>query len=286
MASSANASRDAPRLQTSSTAGSSRQHQARFSWDETPQELRRQPYPAPSPTNSTIEESPISPVSPSNDLPSYDLQHNARSTPLPDEKALEANMQAPPSRMHPAYSAPIAEQPTPASQQTTMPAAPPVSMHPAATPQDPPQSPGPLPVKKPEDGYPMTPLTNSTTSPQPSKYAIERPDAYNPRSLQGPNVSTANHRPGQVAHPNSSIDSNWKHGMCEPDALCCMGTFCPCLLYGKTMYRLSKRSEKKDPTDLLGYESCNGSCGLFAIGCGFQGLSTLFFFYNDLASEE
>ena len=67
------------------------------------------------------------------------------------------------------------------------------------------------------------------------------------------------------------VDPHWKHGLCEPDALCCLGLFCPCIVYGKTMYRLSRRTQKQDPTDLLGYESCNGSCGLMAVACGLQG---------------
>ena len=40
-------------------------------------------------------------------------------------------------------------------------------------------------------------------------------------------------------------------------------------------YRLSRKAQKQDPTDLLGYESCNGSCGFMAIACGFQCKSRL-----------
>ena len=40
------------------------------------------------------------------------------------------------------------------------------------------------------------------------------------------------------------------------------------------MYRLSRRAEKKDPTDLLAYEKCNGSCGIWALACGVQGILT------------
>jgi len=89
--------------------------------------------------------------------------------------------------------------------------------------------------------------------------------------LLGPNGAPLdNHRPGQVSHPNAIVNPYWKHGLCEPDTLCCMGIVCPCMVYGKTMYRLSRKAQKQDPTDLLGYESCNGSCGLFAVACGFQ----------------
>jgi hypothetical protein len=89
--------------------------------------------------------------------------------------------------------------------------------------------------------------------------------------LLGPNGAPLDsHRPGQVSHPNAIVNPHWKHGLCEPDTLCCLGIICPCMVYGKTMYRLSRKAQKQDPTDLLGYESCNGSCGLFAVACGFQ----------------
>jgi hypothetical protein len=33
-----------------------------------------------------------------------------------------------------------------------------------------------------------------------------------------------------------------------------------CILYGRTQHRLSMKSRKEDPTNMLGYETCNGSC--------------------------
>ena len=213
---------------------------------------------------------PISAASPSRGLPGYD-HREARRTPIPDEKAFEAQMHSPPPRAHPAFSAPIAEPAHIPRQNVRNNRTPPAAPQP--TPPNPPLSPGPLPVKAPQ-GYSAstTPATVSTIFPDPNM-GIERRETYNPNALQGPNVGDVNHRPGQVSHPNASVDPHWKHGLCEPDTLCCMSVFCPCMLYGRTMYRLSRKSEKKDPTDLLGYESCNGSCGLFAIGCGLQGLS-------------
>ena len=230
----------------------------RYSYQETPVEMQRPVFqPFSSPTNSVIDESPLTPGS-SRQPPGYD--HTLRNpTPLPEEKALEANLSAPPSRMHPAYSAPIADHapsPHPANS-------PPTSYAQSSN------TAGPLPVK--QHGS-STPLTTSTATTDPHKFGIDRADSYNPHALQGPNVGPSNHRPGQVLHPNAVQDPHWKHGLCEPDTLCCMGFFCPCLLYGKTMYRLSRRAEKKDATDLLGYERCNGSCGLFAIACGVQGV--------------
>ena len=41
-------------------------------------------------------------------------------------------------------------------------------------------------------------------------------------------------------------------------------------VYGKTQYRLNRKAERKDPTDLLGWEKVNGSCGVMAAACGLQ----------------
>ena len=102
--------------------------------------------------------------------------------------------------------------------------------------------------------------------------AMQTP-VYNPDSLSGPNgVTAANHQPGQSIHPNMELNNGqWRHGLCGCEtSICALGICCPCVLYGKTEYRLSQRAAKKDPTDLLGYSACNGACGLMAVSCGFQ----------------
>jgi Cys-rich protein (TIGR01571 family) len=48
--------------------------------------------------------------------------------------------------------------------------------------------------------------------------------------------------------------------------------FCPCIIYGKTQYRLTQRADKKDPTNMLGYTAVNGSCAAFALLCGINGI--------------
>ncbi|MCJ1460792.1 hypothetical protein MMC28_011174 [Mycoblastus sanguinarius] len=256
-----NEARATPPLQTGSN---DLNRNARYSFMETPVEMQRstfQPYHQfSSPTNSTIDESPISPASPSRGLPSY-LQETQGpiTSPIPLEKAQAQS----PQETHPAYYAPYKEDvpAQPASQRIVAVA---------------PHSPGPIPVKNREGPtHPTAAPVSNACSQRPStasepKIAIERQEIYNPDSLSGPNVGTQDHRPGQVSHPNATIDPHWKNGFCEPDALCCMGLICPCLVYGKTMYRLSRKAQKQDPTDLLGYESCNGSCGLMAAACGFQ----------------
>lgn len=252
-----NAARATPPIQTSRDAD----RNPRFSYQDTPVEIERatfEPYHQfSSPTNSTIDESPVTPASPSRGLPAY-IQESQRAanTSLPPEKSHTQ----PPQEVHPAFFAPYSSDPQPQQQHLQQPAV-----------ANELQSPGPIPEKKEKSPAQQAALPVKETFDPPPTSAVERRGTYNPDSLSGPNgAPLESHRPGQVSHPNASIDPHWKHGLCEPDALCCMGLLCPCIVYGKTSYRLSRRTQKQDPTDLLGYESCNGSCGLFAVACGFQ----------------
>lgn len=80
-----------------------------------------------------------------------------------------------------------------------------------------------------------------------------------------------NHLPGQAMHASQCIKGGtWKYGLCDCGdiGVCCAGAWCPCIVYGKTQYRLSRRSERKDATNVLGYSAFNGSCAAFALLCG------------------
>lgn len=274
-----NQARATPPLQTNNSDST------RYSFMDTPVEMQRstfQPYHQfSSPTNSVIDESPISPVSPTRGLPAYQEgpQRATMTSPIPDQKAQAQS----PQETHPAFFAPYTEE-RPAQQQAQQPPviAPSREEAPAQQAQQvqqpqvaaEPQSPGPIPIKTHETPphFAAPPTSNSP----PTQFATAAPEmkreTYNPDSLSGPNVGPENHRPGQVSHPNAAIDPQWKASLCEPDTVCCMGLICPCMVYGKTMYRLSRRAQKQDPTDMLGYESCNGSCALMVFGCGFQSL--------------
>lgn len=119
---------------------------------------------------------------------------------------------------------------------------------------------------------------HSFRKPDQPNQPIFSPDAvFSPHSAHGPNgLDFSLHQPGQVKHPNMDISATtqskkWKHGLCAcaPDVSTCLtGMFCPCILYGRTSYRLSQKSSKKDPTDLLSYKSTNGSCLLMSAACG------------------
>ncbi|PGH31165.1 hypothetical protein GX50_06044 [[Emmonsia] crescens] len=120
------------------------------------------------------------------------------------------------------------------------------------------------------DNNPLESLTS------PTKY---RPHsikpAYNMTPITIPDNHRLSHFPGQVAHPNQLFKGDtWNHGLgdCSDIGSCCLGLFCPCILYGRTQYRLNRKSDRKDPTNLLGYETCNASCTAMALLCGCQWL--------------
>jgi hypothetical protein len=238
-------------------------HSARYSYTDTPTELQRPTFQrSSSPANSMIEESPTH-SHPQEESFSHHTSH-AQNTQFPVEKipvsrsGTPYNFEPPPEE-HPALSVPFAESTTsPKAAQFTE------ARHSA----------GPLPNKI--DEHPMSLLNSPTymqskTEPTKASSASDHtPIFYNPDSLAGPNVALDNHRPGQVSHPNAAIEPKWKHGLCEIDTVCCTGLCCPCVLYGKTQYRLSRKGQRQDPTDLLSYEPVNGSCGIMAVACGFQ----------------
>ncbi|KAL0263733.1 hypothetical protein SLS55_002714 [Diplodia seriata] len=156
----------------------------------------------------------------------------------------------------------------------------------------PPASPGPIPIKterddsRGADNVPVSPI--SPTSPtQPysphSNVPSSRPPIFAPDNPSGPNgMLTAEHKPGQIAHPNMDLEATgskrqWKHSICECSgdvATCMTGVFCPCVVYGKTSYRLGLKSEKKDPTEMLGWSWANTQCSLMAMAtfCGLCGM--------------
>ncbi|MCJ1288712.1 hypothetical protein MMC34_000241 [Xylographa carneopallida] len=250
----------------------------RFSYTETPIQAHSEVFAQPpvfqqfsSPTNSTIDESPITPFT---QQPAPYISENQRQSPFPQEKAFPARTDSPYNavaidEVHPAHFAPYAEaspaQPHLTSTPYQLSAIPPRSQS-----SEPSRTRGNSDLKTAQS----VPFLNTTDKDRKqdlhqSQFAPKTP-TYNPNSVSGPNGALENHRPGQVSHPNAAIQPEWKHGLCELDSLCCTGLFCPCMVYGKTQYRLAQKSQRREATDLLGYESFNGSCGLMAAACGFQ----------------
>lgn len=208
------------------------------------------------------------------------LQHDPVASPY----TLPGSPPPPPPEQHPANFAPYADE---MIQHTTTP--PPVQLQSpqqsvAGAPQNSygpiPTSPGPLPIKAdsspPDQGQSARPVTvapdtHPLHSPQFPRFPP--PTATSTSEVPVPEDLTAYHQPGQVRHPDQEIKGGtWSHGMCDCSNIstCCLGIFCPCVLYGKTQYRLGLKSQREDPTNLLGYDSCNGSCTAMALLCGCQ----------------
>lgn len=187
----------------------------------------------------------------------------------------------PPLEQHPAHFAPYAGEinnnPQPQQQ--------PRSQTPHSAHQPVPNSPGPIPVKMDPDVH-EPPRQNYIVPIEPDANPLQT--SRSPRSPPAAAVGTfrklgpggtalddiyANHLPGQITHPNQEIKGGtWSHGLCDCTDIgtCCLGIWCPCILYGKTQYRLAMKSRRDDPTNLLGYEKCNASCAVMALLCGCQ----------------
>lgn len=151
--------------------------------------------------------------------------------------------------------------------------------------QTPPYSPGALPEKTQPPGQQLEPTPARKISVTPDTNPLQSPTSpihrmgTFPSSHHGSQPaqdSFSGHQPGQVVHPNQIVNGGyWSTGLCEcSDAgTCFLGLICPCMLYGRTQYRLLRKSRGEDPTNLLGHEFCNGSCASCAclsIICGCQ----------------
>jgi Cys-rich protein (TIGR01571 family) len=152
------------------------------------------------------------------------------------------------------------------------------------------QQAGPLPVKSPISNPRADPTSTGAPGPLPEGQDRSKEPysphgfpttpghaVFSPHAAHGPNgLDFALHQPGQIAHPNMDLSGNgtpheWKHSLCECSGdcgTCITGLFCPCIIYGRTSYRLNQKSNKKDPTDMLGYSATNGHCGVMGISCG------------------
>ncbi|KAK2839147.1 hypothetical protein FQN49_006429 [Arthroderma sp. PD_2] len=149
-----------------------------------------------------------------------------------------------------------------------------------------PLSPGPLPVKhnieaeareRQAEEAAIVPDSNplAPQSPAPT-YASHSspPQRISTRGISAvPDIPC--HTPGQSFHHQQGVKGgSWTNGLCECSdiGVCCLGLWCPCILYGRTQHRLSRKSKRQDPTNMLGYETCNASCTAMALLCGCQWL--------------
>ena len=251
----------APRVQTRFSQAGPREPERGYSWVQTPVEMRHQ--------QSTPENIPPLPIIP------HSLRH------LPEPAAIHISSTSSPyeidQKIDPSTMGPHLSQYTPYSDATPIDPAPNPQAQWRTTPIPP--SPGPIPNKADlassheapaamriaPDENPLTP----TTPNQP--HDRMRPTTVPPQAAAGGDPNFQNHYPGQAPDPTQQTrGGTWKHGLCDCGdvSTCCTGLFCPCILYGKTQHRLSQKSDRKDPTNMLGYETLNGSCTVFAVLCG------------------
>lgn len=193
-----------------------------------------------------------------------ELAH-ARQIHLQDAQIPVTSKNGPP--VHPALFAPYADDiDGHQNRQSAPPTSPP-------SPYRPP-SPGPLPVKENPRSPPLQALSIA-----PDANPLQSPRSPPLRSATFPTPQTVeafpNHLPSQITHPDLVVKGgDWSTKLCECSDIgtCCLGLTCPCILYGRTQHRLTRKSRREDPTNLLGYEICNASCTAMALLCGCQWL--------------
>ncbi|KAJ6119985.1 hypothetical protein N7523_004265 [Penicillium sp. IBT 18751x] len=260
-------------------------HNRRYSFMETPAEMHsavqfpESNHSSPAPAMSSPVQQPT--TQPATEHTSQQAKQAARhfssnekERHLQEEGIIPTYSKYPPPDQHPAHYAPYVEpyvQTPPEHQPAHSP--PYASNHYTQSPG----SPGPLPLKNtPEasninDTFSIAPDANPLQSP---KIPYFLPPTATPASRAPISEDLGSyHQPGQIMHPDQEVQGgNWTHGLCECSNIgtCCLGLTCPCILYGKTQYRLSMKSKKGDPTNMLGYETCNGSCTGMALLCGCQ----------------
>ncbi|KAI9794478.1 MAG: hypothetical protein M1833_000391 [Piccolia ochrophora] len=116
-----------------------------------------------------------------------------------------------------------------------------------------------------QQAYSPPPAQGAYGSPAPQQgYVQTPPPAQQPH--QQPHQQQAAHMAGTApaVGPHRGPVQEWRNGFwdcCSPSGTCCMGYWCPCILFGKTQHRL------KDPT-LQSYDTFNGNCiGWWALTC-------------------
>lgn len=82
--------------------------------------------------------------------------------------------------------------------------------------------------------------------------------------------------PASTPAHQTTKGGTWHHSTlsCADPTTCLPSLFCPCVIYGRSQYRLGLKSAKKDPTNMLGYSAINGSCVAWSVLCGVNILLT------------
>lgn len=126
----------------------------------------------------------------------------------------------------------------------------------------------------PKETYLVGPDENPLSPTTPTKQQLPTPTSSNTTNIPIlrpsdpiPGLSTAT---AFSPTPHPIHGGTWHHTLCSCalPSVCLTSLFCPCITYGRTQHRLAQRSAHKDPTNMLGYSACNGSCVAFGVLCG------------------
>lgn len=261
-----------PKQQVKSSPDPNAAQRKRYSWVDIPAELRRPDLAMPDeqvPQLPTVydQSTQANVISPEMQAAALPEQPGGAFLGTPDVKTSPYDL-PPPHREHPALSAPYDQDRVQNSSSPTQPRVPQFPL--------PNQHHGSVITAEHDNRRSSTSKDqhglgeNSPVVQNPPFRAATQP-IYQPDALTGPDgLVLESHTPGQVGHPIQQLSSgHWKHGLgdCSDFGACCTGLICPCVLYGKTQYRLTQRAEKQDPTNMLGYKTTNGSCFTLAICC-------------------
>lgn len=138
----------------------------------------------------------------------------------------------------------------------------------------------PAPIHIGPDTNPLTPTSPNPTSPNrrqplPSPGNVNGATGSNYNNNDtGPSVSFP--QATSYTPPGPTRGGTWENSLlsCSNPTICLPSLTCPCIIYGRTQYRLSQKSAKKDPTNMLGYSAVNGSCVAWSVLCGVNILLT------------
>ncbi|KIV87345.1 hypothetical protein PV11_02897 [Exophiala sideris] len=238
----------------------------RYSWMETPADSENRMW-----TNNARRGSEATALPQVPDQHVQNMEHgnaaSAHSYQMQDPRVVQQLYVEDP-RYQDAYSAQQAPSQTPSSIPPSAPAqdVPPAALQRPDPVKQAPDHENKLAAPIEPDVNPLTPTTPKVTQRASTNMAIVPPPS-DPAQFS---VST------YTPSPQTIRGGSWQHGLCscaEPST-CLTGLFCPCVVYGRTQYRLGLRGERKDPTNMLGYTAFNGSCIAFAFLCGINGILT------------
>ncbi|KAI9714124.1 MAG: hypothetical protein M1828_001214 [Chrysothrix sp. TS-e1954] len=143
------------------------------------------------------------------------------------------------------------------------------------------RSPPPVPLSPDLIKPALTPPPNSSNAPASRNTALAiQPVTADPPTFAPPPTPGRTKSATATSFGPTNSSTLWSQTLCAcpPSDLstCCLGLFCPCIVYSRTMHRLSNRKKHNGEAgagnNLLGWSACDGPCLGFALLCGCQGV--------------